>query len=215
MAGILPDWFTFGGNGGGLVGDTFAAREAAAPAPPSWFASTIANLQQGGGLPMLTGEPPGHFPMQPAPAPQQQRPELTQSTAVAQPTIGAERPYAPSALGNLPVPSLPALSLPPLSGIGDRLNAGLMGFAHGGALLPAIENLVSGLATGQRADPQGVALAQQDRAQRAAEQYVAGARDMEPNLKAAIIANPALAARYLLTLARPPVMSLAPRLRPR
>lgn len=223
MAGILPDWLTIGGSGGGLVADTLAAREAAAP-PPSWFAPTIANLQQGGS-PLLTSEPFGRFPMQLAPAPQQQRPEQIQSTPAAQPTIGTiaqssggvmaredggERSYAPSAFNNFPVPSLPTLA-----GIGDRLNAGLMGFAHGGALLPAFANLVSGLATGQRADPQGVAQAQQDRAQRAAAQYIAGAQDIEPNLKAAMVANPALAAQYFLTRAKPPVVPLAPRLRSR
>src|SRR5262245_53080759 len=200
MAGILPDWLTVGALGDGVAANTFAAREAAARTPPSWLASTIANLQQGG-LPLLMGEPVGRFPMLPALAPQQHGPERAQGTQAAQPTIGAtaqssggaipredgrERPYPPSALGNLPLPSLAALSLPSLSGIGDRLNAGLMGFAHGGALLPAIANLVSGLATGQRADPQGVALAQQDRAQRSAAQYVAGAPDIEPNLKAAL-----------------------------
>jgi hypothetical protein len=344
MAGMYPDWLAAGDTGGGLFGNTFAALADAAPAPPAWFASTIANLQHGG-LPMLTGEPYGRFPMQAAPAPQQQRPEQTQSTPAAQPTIvgaipqssggamardqgveegpsaramdgrerpyppsafnnlpvpslpalslpplsaigdhlnaglmgfahgsaplpaianlisglitgqradpegvalaqqdraqraaaqaaqptigaiaqssggataredGRERPYPPSAFNNLPVPSLPAPSVPPLSAIGDRLNAGLMGFAHGSAPLPAIANLISGLVTGQRADPRGVALAQQDRAQRAATQYLAGAQDIEPNLKAAMIANPALTAQYLLARAKPPAIPLAPTIR--
>ena len=142
-----------------------------------------------------------------------------ETTTVAQPTVGTTaHPTGgtmPSALNNMPVPSLSASSLPPLSAIGDRLNAGLMGFAHGGAPLPAVANLISGLVTGQRADPQGVALAQQDRAQRAAAQYVAGAQDIEPNLRAAMLANPAVAAQYLLARAKPRSNSLAPRLRSR
>jgi hypothetical protein len=199
MAGIFPDYyFDNPGATGGML--------------PPWFDDAVKAMEQGG-LPMLTGEPYGGFPMQPA----QQPPEQVQIPAAAPPTVGAmAQPTGgmmPSALNNLPVPSLPALSLPPLSAIGDRLNAGLMGFAHGGAPLPAIANLISGLVTGQRADPQGVALAQQDRAQRAAAEYVAGAQDIEPNLKAAIIANPALAAQYLLARVRPRANPFAPRLR--
>jgi hypothetical protein len=332
MAGMYPDWLAAGDTGGGLFGNTFAALADAAPAPPSWFGSTIANLQQGGGFPLLTNEPPGRFPMQPAPAPQPQQPEQMQSAPAAQPTIAAAIPQssggaitrdAPSAFNNLPVPalSLPLLStigdhlnaglmgfahggaplpaianlisglvtsqradpqgvaqaqqdraqhaaaqaaqpttgaivqssggalgsdqggeerlsagamdgrqrprppsafnnpqlrapsLPSLPTIGDRLNAGLIGFAHGGAPLPATANLISGLVTGQRADPQGVALAQEDRAQRAAARYVAGAQDIEHDLKAAMIANPALAARYLLARAKSPATPLLPRIR--
>lgn len=38
-------------------------------------------------------------------------------------------------------------------GIGDRLMAGFQGFVNSGAPLPALGNLVSGLVTGQRSDP--------------------------------------------------------------
>jgi hypothetical protein len=156
----------------------------------------------------------GAYPQQPAEQAQSLPPAQPDIGAMAQPSGGVarederERLYAPSALGNLPVPSLP-----PLSAIGDRLNAGLLGFAHGGAPLPAIANLISGLVTGQRADLQGVVQAQQDRAQSAAAQYVAGAQDIEPNLRAAMIANPALATQYLMARAMRPVNRLAPRLR--
>jgi hypothetical protein len=208
--GILPDYFS---DNPGLPDYDFDKLFAAGGMPREWFTGEFGSLQPA---------PP------PAAAYPQQQAEQTQSLPPAQPNIGAmaqpggggvaredkrERLYAPSAPDNLPVPSLPALSLPPLSAIGDRLNAGLMGFAHGGAPLPAVANLISGLVTGQRADPLGVALAQQDRAQGAAAQYIAGAQDIEPNLRAAMIANPALAAQYLMARARRPANPLAPRLR--
>ncbi len=47
-----------------------------------------------------------------------------------------------------------------LLGAGGNIGAGLNSFAHSDALLPAIANMISGFATGQRADPQGMALQQ-------------------------------------------------------
>jgi hypothetical protein len=51
----------------------------------------------------------------------------------------------------------PPLSLAPPAapqdiGIGDRLSAGLLGFLNGHAPLPALGNLIEGIATGRRAD---------------------------------------------------------------
>jgi hypothetical protein len=46
-------------------------------------------------------------------------------------------------------------------GFGDRLLAGIGGFTNAGGPLQALGNLVTGLATGQRMDPQGMALQQQ------------------------------------------------------
>ncbi len=48
-----------------------------------------------------------------------------------------------------------------LLGAGGNIGAGLNSFAHSDALLPAIANMISGFATGQRADPQGMFLQQQ------------------------------------------------------
>src|SRR5262245_24419448 len=195
MMGILPD-YDFGAGKGILPGWM----------EDSWLGNTIRSLEQGGS-PLLTGGSHFQFPMPP--------PEQAQ-TSPAPPAVGTppggpiaredsrERPYAPSALNGLPVPTPAAMSPATLPGIGDRLYAGMMGFAHGGAPLPALANLISGLITGQRADPQGVAQQAQDRMQRTATQYVAGAQDIEPNLKAAMIANPALASAYLGARARPP-----------
>lgn len=58
-----------------------------------------------------------------------------------------------------PMPQVPSSPLAPASepGVGDRLNAGLQGFVNSGGPLPAIGNLISGLMTGQRNDPAGVA----------------------------------------------------------
>jgi hypothetical protein len=60
---------------------------------------------------------------------------------------------------------MPGLFDPPqqgggLLGAGGNIGAGLNSFAHSDALLPAIANMFSGFATGQRADPQGMALQQ-------------------------------------------------------
>ncbi len=45
-------------------------------------------------------------------------------------------------------------------GVGDRLMAGFQGFANSQSPMQALGNLVGGLASGQRSDPQGMALAQ-------------------------------------------------------
>jgi hypothetical protein len=80
------------------------------------------------------------------------------------------------------------------------LQAGLMGFAHGGALVPAIANLISGVATGQRSDPQGMYLAQQAAAVRALRS--AGL----PNPEAIAVMHPALARAILAhALLRSPI----------
>ena len=42
------------------------------------------------------------------------------------------------------------------AGIGDRLMAGIQGFANSSGPMPALANLFNGLATGQRSDPAGV-----------------------------------------------------------
>lgn len=68
-------------------------------------------------------------------------------------------PYAGA--GGLNQPQQPAPQAPSGPGIGDRLMAGLQSFTNSGALIPAVGNLVAGLATAQRADPAGAAQASQ------------------------------------------------------
>lgn len=194
--GLLPDYLFDNSttDGGGLL---------------PWLSTTIANLQQGGS-PMLTGQPYGRFPMQPdAPSASVMQPPPAPAQADAPPARQAGGTM-PSALGSLPLPFMPSLAGAGAGSpsLGDRLGAGLMGFAQSEAPLPAFGNLISGLITGKRADPQGVALQAQGQAQRAAAQYVTGAQDIEPNLKAAMIANPALAVAYLSARAKPPAYGL-------
>lgn len=70
--------------------------------------------------------------------------------------------------------------------IGDRLSAGFQGFANSDGLLPAISNLVSGLATGQRGDPVGIGLRNQTLTAQALAQ-----RGIDPQLARVIAADPA------------------------
>jgi len=78
----------------------------------------------------------------------------------------------PSALGNLPVPQMLPFSMPSFGvapsgspGLGDRLGAGLMGFANGAGPIAAVANLIGGIATGQRQDPYGMALQRRQQSQ--------------------------------------------------
>lgn len=79
--------------------------------------------------------------------PQQFTPDPAALPQNAQPTQGQLQPQP------MQVPPLVA----PSPGIGDRLMAGLQGFAHAGGLLPALADGITGLATGQRSDKLGMA----------------------------------------------------------
>ncbi|WP_375413095.1 hypothetical protein [uncultured Bradyrhizobium sp.] len=81
------------------------------------------------------------------------------------PLDGAQWPYGPlgvpsQANAQMP-PQQPVVPVQPIQsqgpGIGDRLGAGLQSFANSGGPLPAIANGLTGLMTGQRTDPTGVA----------------------------------------------------------
>jgi hypothetical protein len=124
---------------------------------PPWLAQAIGGLQQGGS-PMLSGMPQGRFPPayptgSPLGSGAYPQGDAPQGQAAMPPAAPAAQPMpqAPMPQG-MPAPAL---------GIGDRLNAGLMGFANSRGLLPAIGNLVSGVTTGQRSDPQGMMQQQQ------------------------------------------------------
>jgi hypothetical protein len=62
-----------------------------------------------------------------------------------------------------------AAQAPAEIGFGDRLLAGLLSFGNSGAPIPAIANLIGGLATGQRTDPMAMALAQRQLRQQPAD----------------------------------------------
>lgn len=69
---------------------------------------------------------------------------------------------APDGNSQIPQQATPTQYQQPESpGIGGNLNAGIQGFANSRGFLPALANLFGGLTTGQRSDPTGVALQQQ------------------------------------------------------
>lgn len=69
------------------------------------------------------------------------------------------QPVTAQAAAQAQSPGMPGLG--GLSGLGDRLGAGLLSFANSSAPLPALANLLQGLFTGRRTDPQGMMLQQQ------------------------------------------------------
>lgn len=81
--------------------------------------------------------------------PQQQQADIPQNAAPVQ----YQQPQAPQQQP----PQMPAVlgGQNEGAGFGDRLMAGLGGFANSEGILPAISNLISGVATGQRTDPVG------------------------------------------------------------
>ncbi len=93
----------------------------------------------------------------------------------AAPTVGQQQPSNPFAGLFASLPSLPSFvgsaqaqptqaqggSPQQEPGFGDRMLAGILGFGNSGAPIPAIANLIGGLATGQRTDPTAMALKRQ------------------------------------------------------
>jgi hypothetical protein len=192
MPGILSDLMfdprEIGGNGGWLGGvlplpfaDRWAPVQGALQADSAPSGGAAFDLQ-GGTLPaqpimapfMVPFSTPfapfagGLPPAMPAAPPASEERPLAAPVAdsAATPPLGEPTGGSmPSALNSLPIPQLPFKGSSP--SIGDRLNAGLMGFANSRAPIPAVANLISGLATGQRSDPAGVARRMQEQAQQA------------------------------------------------
>ena len=136
------------------------------------------------------------------PAPMQQGVPLPMARPQDAPQGAADMPpMAQPTAGRIPLPA--AMPPPQEPGIGDRLGAGLMGFANGSAPLPAIANLIGGLATGQRQDQLGIQQQQLRQAQTAAVHYIANASDIDPQMKVAMIQNPMLAVQYLASRSKP------------
>ncbi len=93
--------------------------------------------------------------------PSGQTPDYGQAQNVAigdyqMPVFGQAAPQAPTDVSAramtpqaAPQQSEPSFLQQAASGLGDRLMAGFQGFANGGAPLPALANLVNGLATGR------------------------------------------------------------------
>ncbi len=85
---------------------------------------------------------PGQFPG----APQQQQQDQAALPPNAQPTSGQ---MPPAQQQPMQVPQY-------LQGGGSNLSAGLQGFANSKGLLPALTNMMTGFATGERTDPAGM-----------------------------------------------------------
>jgi hypothetical protein len=96
------------------------------------------------------GQQPVGYQGQPNPAYAQMQQPVAQ-TAPRNVVMQADQPQAQPQQPNLP----PQLQ-PQGNGVGDHFIAGLQNFAHGGSLLGAIAGGITGLATGERMDPQGV-----------------------------------------------------------
>jgi hypothetical protein len=160
---------------------------------------------QGG---LLGGVLPQVAPWQNQPAPQNVAPPAARASGTAMPPASAG---AGPVSGNQPIPSFPsmqALLLQGPPGIADRLNAGLMGFANGGAPIPAIANLISGLATGERSDRQGVAQRQQHQVQAATYQALRAAGAPDATAQAAALDPQLLKAVVPQYLARHPAFGV-------
>lgn len=82
-----------------------------------------------------------------------------------------------------------AMDQPAGPGFGDRLGAGLQSFANSGGPLPAIANGITGLMTGQRTDPGGIADRQQQVAQNQTLQALTQ-KGIDPVTARAAISNP-------------------------
>jgi len=202
--GILPDYL-FDPNAiagrGDLVGggDSFADRWAplqqsvrpgSAPAAAAFDASAwpLSRLALMPPFPAMPGAPAASPGATAAPAPNQ-----AGNAAVAAPSGGT----MPSALNSLPFPAWPSLFPHGSPGIGDRLDAGLLGFANSNGPVRAIANMIHGLATGERSDRQGVAQRQQDQAQAATFQALRAAGLPEQHARAGALDPAAL--RTILT----------------
>ena len=122
--------------------------------------------------------------------PSGQTPDYGQAQNVAigdyqMPVFGQAAPQAPTDVSAramtpqaAPQQSEPSFLQQAASGLGDRLMAGFQGFANGGAPLPALANLVNGLATGRTPENQ-------------TKQFLVS-RGVDPNLADTIVNDKAL-----------------------
>ena len=232
--GILPDWLwqnpqpmaempnaMAGGSPAGSFDDRWSGV-AALPPMQSVAESplSIADMFRGGADPYRGVSLP-----QPARVPHQSLNAGDEGGGPLPPA--ASQPAAP-APGNLPpsfglpVPKdLSSLNLPSgnpfagagelMSSVGDWINnnrnmlaafgAGIAGGGGTGSWNAGMSDALRGMASGGQIDAQQ---RQQQAAQKAGLQYISNATDIDPQLKAAMRANPALAAQYLSARAKPP-----------
>jgi hypothetical protein len=163
--GLFDGYFdpgTYSGNSGGLIDRLLAQLGPQAQYQPS------AGLPPQSDPNAATPIGVGNYQMPRMGSADQYQPQQAMMPPNAQPTQGqlpAQTPQEqaagllPAPMRGAPTPSpgqLPPQLQPPGSGFGDHLIAGAQNFAHGGGLISALVNGVTGLATGQRTDPQGM-----------------------------------------------------------
>ena len=200
--GILPDWLWQNPQpraempnamDGGSPAGNFEDRWSGVAAMPAM--QSVADMFRGGANPTTSV---------PLPRP---RPDIT-------PGDEGGGPLPPAA----PQPAAPPPGNPfagggdVMSRIGDWINdnrnmlalfgAGIAGGGGTGSWNAGMSDALRGMVTGGRIDSE-------QRQQQAAQQYIGNATGIEPNLKAAMLANPALAAQYLSARARRPDYKLA------
>lgn len=157
----LLDSLLSGGSGGGLL---------------DFLRNNALNQQFSSGLPSDQAQygSPISAMAQAQPNPAMMQPSVPQQPP---PVIQAQPMQAPQAQQPMQ---------PQGPGFGDHLMAGLQGFANSGGLIPAIANGITGLATGQRNDPQGIA----QQGQNLTRQWLM--QHFDPVTANAAIANPAV-----------------------
>jgi hypothetical protein len=139
--------------GGGLL----AFLQSIQPGQGPQMGPLPSDQAQYGGSP-VNASPPGQAPVFASAGAQQSAPQMA---APAPPTVITAQPQQPPTATPAPSSGIGDSVLPIAQGAGNRLIAGLQGFAHSGGVIPAIANGLTGLFTGQRTDPAGVAQQQQ------------------------------------------------------
>lgn len=153
MLDSLFDPNTYGGQGGGLLDllRTSRMQQQQYQPSPGFQDQQAGPIPVGDNYQMPRFGSAQQFTPDPAAIPQNAQPaqgQLPQGGPMQPPMQPPQQQTLPAFLGG------GGQSSP---GFGDRLNAGAQNFANAGGLLPALVGGISGLATGQRTDSQGVA----------------------------------------------------------
>lgn len=202
--GLLDSLGYGGGSGGGGLLDFLLQQ------PPQAFSGLPSDQAQYGQQPMnaMAQAPQSIFganqpspldnaswPAGPVGAPQQNaQPSPLDTAQWPHGPIGAPSQANAQMIPQQPPPVISGAPAPPPAaaqgpGIGDRLMAGMQGFANSGGLLPALANGIGGLATGKRMDPTGVAEQQTKQVQNQTLQALLQ-KGIDPQTAQAAIGNP-------------------------
>ena len=198
MAGILDG--VFGGGGTGILGDWLWNPQRIADMPTAMAGGAPAVADSHFSIADMFGG--GANPNTDVPLPRA-RPAINPGDEGGGPPAQAVPPA-----GNVPPPGNPVAGGGDLmSSIGDWINnnrnalalfgAGIAGGGGTGSWNAGMNDALRGLVTGGRID-------REQRQQQAVQQYINNATDIDPQRKAAMLANPALAALYLGARAKRP-----------